>query len=117
MGIEAAITITLLAIPMSAALVIVVAFLRGRINVRGLVSDRDGVNSPARWQLLFVTGAAAIAYLVEAVGNTKTNMPDLPGWFTSAMVASNAIYLFGKGTSFGAFDSIVSGFRSLWRVR
>jgi hypothetical protein len=57
--------------------------------------------------------AGALSYL-GAVLTTDTGsaLPELPGWFTSALVTSNSIYLLGKAGGLGVFRSV---FQSLAR--
>lgn len=116
-GAEAIAKLFLFAVPVGFGLIIVILFLRKRINWRGIVSDETGANSPARWQLLVVSLAAALTYLAQvATQPNLTVLPELPGWFTSAMLASNAVYLMGKGGVLATLASAFSNLRSIGRI-
>ena len=116
-ALETLMAIALFGLPLLAAGVFAWAFFRGRVNLVGLVCDGRGANSPARWQLLFISVAAAISYLVEvARSDSGRALPDLPGWFTTVLIASNSVYLIRKGSAFGVFRSVIEKIVQLRRL-
>jgi hypothetical protein len=65
--------LALFGLPILAAVIFGAAFLSGR-------SDEQGANSPARWQLLFMSVAGALSYLGTVLTtDTGGALPELPG--------------------------------------
>jgi hypothetical protein len=78
---------------------VAVLLLIGRINVLGLLRDKNtGGFSPARLQSLTVTLAGAATYLGMALGS-KSGLPDPPPELLAALGGSHAVYLGAKVTS------------------
>jgi hypothetical protein len=75
--------------------------LTGRINSRhlfyGTRADGSKYFSPERVQLLVVTIAIALQYLVNAAHAEPGKMPSLPDGALQVLGLSNGIYLGGKG--------------------
>ena len=84
------------------ALGAVVAFqmMTGRINLVGVISQKDPNNpnqtSPERVQLLLATLAAAATYLGEVAKNTSGTMPDVSNQWLYLMGGSSGISVLGK---------------------
>jgi len=77
----------------------------GRIGLRGLLDgdEADGATlttsfSPGRAQLLLVTLASALYFLVQVIRN-RSALPSVPPALLLAFGASNAAYLGGKAYS------------------
>jgi hypothetical protein len=90
------------------AAIVVYQILTGRINTRGLLSEKtkDGVGgvSPARVQLLLFTVAMAFYVFSQIVTSIATAAPGRPGQFPTIdtkwlliLGGSHSIYLGGKG--------------------
>jgi len=81
------------------AAVVVFQFLTGRINTRGLLSEKTkaglGPVSAARVQLLLFTLAFAIYVLSEVV--KKHQFPEIETKWLILLGGSHSIYLGGKG--------------------
>ena len=81
--------------------VVVIQFVTGTINTRGLVTDKtleagESV-SPARAQLLFSTITVAALYVYRVVTTRgASSLPDVPGSILAFVAASNATYAAGK---------------------
>ena len=85
------------------ALAIVVAFqiITRRINLAGVLSQKDPDNpnqtSPERVQLLLTTIAASATYLGEVAKNTdSTMMPDVSNQWLYLLGGSSTIYMLRK---------------------
>jgi len=81
--------------------VVVIQFVTGTINTRGLVTDknleaRESI-SPARAQLLFSTITVAALYVYRVVTTRgASSLPDVPGSVLAFVAASQATYAVGK---------------------
>jgi hypothetical protein len=80
------------------AAVVVYQMLTGRINLNGLLAqkNRTGQTSPERIQLLIATLAAAASYLTEVAKNTGGTMPDVSNNWLYLMGGSSGIYALRK---------------------
>jgi len=84
------------------ALAAVVAFqlLTGRINLAGVMSQKDPNNpdqtSPERVQLLLATIALSASYLGQVAKSTGATMPDVSNQWLYLMGGSSAIYVLRK---------------------
>ncbi len=80
------------------AIVIAYRMLTGRINVRGLLSDReDGGFSVSRAQLLVLTLVGLILFIARVAGSKPGTLPDVPQELLAAVGGSNGVYLVVKG--------------------
>lgn len=82
------------------AAVVLFQLLTGRINLAGVISQKDPNNpnqtSPERVQLLLATIAAAATYLAEVAKNTSGTMPDVSNQWLYVMGGSSSLYVLGK---------------------
>lgn len=80
--------------------VVGVQFVTGRINTKGLVTDKslDGPSlSPARAQLLASTLTIAALYAYRVVTTAGSgSLPDIPGAMLTFVGASHVTYIGGK---------------------
>ena len=79
----------------------ILGLLKGEINTRHLMSEKrsDGSRplSVVRVQLLIMTLAMTIQYLLTALRTRSGEMPEIPSGMLELLGLSNAIYLGGKG--------------------
>lgn len=94
-------------------LVAVIAYqmLTRRINVSGLLQQKDGGGgaSPERIQLLLATMAAGANYLVEVGKSTNGNLPDISNTWLYLMGGSSSIYVLRKAWSTFASKNKLGG--------
>jgi hypothetical protein len=95
-------------IALLAAIVLVVAhrLLNGSINTKRLLQAKTeaGGISPARVQLLMLTGSIALYYLLLVLQSLKTQiqpvkLPELPSELLFALGGSHTLYLSSKAAS------------------
>ena len=95
-------------IALLAAIVLVVAhrLLTGSINTKGLLQAKTeaGGISPARVQLLMLTGSVALYYLLLVLQSLKTQiqpvkLPELPSELLFVLGGSHTLYLSSKAAS------------------
>ena len=81
---------------------IVFQLLTRRINLRGLLSAKDGSVgiSPGRVQLLITTIAASAHYLVSVTSSKAPDMPDISSQWLYLFGGSSGIYALGKAWTF-----------------
>jgi hypothetical protein len=72
--------------------------LTGRINLMGLLQQKDGTGqtSPERIQLLLATIAAAASYMSEAARTPSGNLPDISNNWLYLMGGSSSVYVLRK---------------------
>ncbi len=81
-------------------LVVAYQMLTGRINTRGMLSDKKtGRLSPSRIQVLVFTVGFAL-YFVSQLSENSPNLPEVPEEMLLLLFGSNAGYLGFKGNSF-----------------
>jgi hypothetical protein len=80
------------------AAVVLFRMLTGRINITGLLTQKDRSNqtSPERVQLLLATIAASAQYLGEVARTTSGSLPDVSNNWLYLMGGSSGIYLLRK---------------------
>ena len=80
------------------AAIIVYQMLTGRINLTGLLTQKDGTDqtSPERIQLLLATIAAGARYAGEVATSTSGTLPDIPSSWLYLMGGSSSIYVLRK---------------------
>lgn len=89
----------------ASAILLIVAFVSGRLNVSGLLTVKggrdDGRFSPTRLSTLIVTVAFLADYVPRVFWAIRTNgaMPDVPGPWLTALVGTQGVYLIGKATA------------------
>ena len=98
MSIARALHLELVAFLFALTAVVVFQMLTGRINVRGLLTPKDGSSrtSPERIQLLIATIAAGAQYLGELGHTTSGGLPDVGNNWLYVMGGSSGIYLLRK---------------------
>ena len=87
--------------------VVLYQMLTGRINLSGLLTQKDQSNqtSPERIQLLLATLAAAASYLGEVAKNTSGTMPDISNNWLYLMGGSSGIYALRKAWAIHNFKN------------
>ena len=77
------------------AIVLLVLIATGKIDLRLLISEKDGVASLSRFQFLVFTFVIAMSlfYLIA----TKGNYPDIPGEILALLGISGGSYVVSKG--------------------
>ena len=79
----------------SLAAIVGYRLLTGRINTKGLLTDKVTHEfSPGRLQMLIATALVAIYFIVQVLETEK--MPQLPQEFLLALGGSHLLYLGGK---------------------
>jgi hypothetical protein len=82
------------------AAVVLYQMLTGKINLAGVMSQKDPNNpdqtSPERVQLLLATLAAAASYIGEVAKSTGGTMPDVSNQWLYLMGGSSSIYVLRK---------------------
>ena len=80
------------------AAIVVYQMLTGRINLTGLLTQKDGTDqtSPERIQLLLSTIAAGARYVGEVATSTSGTLPDIPSSWLYLMGGSSSIYVLRK---------------------
>jgi hypothetical protein len=80
------------------AAVVLFQLATGRINLNGLVTQKDGSYqvSPERIQLLLATIAASATYFSQVVTSTTGNLPDVSSQWLYLFGGSSGIYVAGK---------------------
>ena len=83
------------------ALVVAFQLLTGRINLRKMLSEKDGSErySPVRVQLLVLTLSGLAFYSLKLADSTDMDgatLPQLPGELVAVLGGSNLLYLAGK---------------------
>lgn len=102
-------SLALMLLPAGFAAVLLIAALRRRLNLSGIVCDSAGQTTATRVQLLGISVVAAVYWLgMVATDPGRTELPELPDWFTAAMLGSNSVYLLGKGGVLGMLGSALS---------
>jgi len=81
--------------------IIILGLLNGEINTRHLMAEKrtDGSRpiSAVRVQLLIMTLAMTMQYVLTAIRTRSGEMPAIPDGMLELLGLSNAIYLGGKG--------------------